>query len=46
MDTIQTITNNRNLRVVSPKLYGQITVDNQSVLIVGIIPEREKILSI
>ena len=46
VDTIQTITNNRNLRVVSPKLYGQITVDNQSVLVVGIIPEREKILNI
>lgn len=45
VDTIQTITNNRNLRVVSPKLYVKLQLII-SVLIVGIIPKREKILNI
>jgi len=38
---IYTIPNKQNLRVVSPKLYGQVQYGNNSLLLVGIVPERE-----
>lgn len=34
-DSILTIKNNANVRVISPKLYGQATIGNQTYLIVG-----------
>jgi len=44
IDKIYTIPNRGNLRVVSPKLYGQTQLGNSSLLVVGIIPEREATL--
>jgi len=38
---ISTIPNKQNLRVVSPKLYGQAQYGNSSLLIVGMLPEKE-----
>ncbi len=38
---IYAIPNKQNIRVVSPKLYGQVQYGNNSILIVGIIPEME-----
>ena len=36
MDKIYTIPNKRNIRVLSPKLYGQVQYENNSLLVVGI----------
>jgi len=41
VDKIYTIPNRRNLRVLSPKVYGQIQYGNNSLLLVGMIPEKE-----
>ena len=41
LDRIKNIPNNRNIRVLSPKLYGQIRYGNNSLLLVGLIPDRE-----
>lgn len=41
VDKIYTIQNSRNLRVLSPKLYGQVQYRNGSLLVVGILPEKE-----
>jgi len=41
VDKIYTIPNKRNLRVLSPKLYGQVQSGNNSLLLVGMIPEKE-----
>jgi len=41
VDKIYTIPNKRNLRVLSPKVYGQVQYGNNSLLIVGMIPEKE-----
>jgi len=41
VDKIYTIPNRGNLRVVSPKLYGQVPYGNSSLLLVGMIPEKE-----
>jgi len=40
-EKIYTIPNRRNLRTVSPKIYGQIEYGNSNLLIVGMIPEQE-----
>lgn len=44
VNKILTIKNRANIRVLSPKLYGQIQYENNSLLIVGAIPEREATL--
>jgi len=41
VEKIYTIPNKRNLRVLSPKLYGQVQYGNNSLLLVGIIPDKE-----
>jgi putative ABC transport system permease protein len=41
VETIRTIPNSKNLRVVSPKLFGQAQVEDQSLLVLGILPEEE-----
>jgi len=41
VDKIYTIPNKQNLRVLSPKIYGQIQYGNSSLLLVGMIPEKE-----
>ena len=41
IDKIYTIPNKQNLRVLSPKLYGKVQYGNNSLLLVGIIPEKE-----
>lgn len=41
VDKILTIPNKQNLRVLSPKLYGQVKLGNDSLLLVGMIPEKE-----
>lgn len=41
VDKIYTIPNKSNLRVLSPKLYGQVQYGNNSLFLVGIIPEKE-----
>ena len=46
VESIFTIKNRRNIRVVSPKLYGQIVFDNNTVLIAGIIPKNESTLKV
>jgi len=46
VESIFTIKNSRNIRVVSPKLYGQIIFDNNTVLIAGIIPKNESNLKV
>lgn len=46
IESIFTIKNRRNIRVVSPKLYGQIVFDNNTVLIAGIIPKNESTLKV
>lgn len=41
VNEIYKIPNKQNLRVISPKLYGQVQYGNNSLLFVGIIPEME-----
>lgn len=41
---IHTIKNNTNLAVVAPRLYGIAELGNSSVVIMGVDPEKEKIL--
>lgn len=41
---IHTIKNNTNLAVVAPRLYGVAELDNSSVVIMGVDPEKEKTL--
>jgi len=41
IEKIYTIPNRANLSIVSPKLYGQVSHENGSLLIVGIVPEQE-----
>ena len=43
---IFTIKNSRNIRVVSPKLYGQSTFENNTILIAGIISKDELTLKV
>jgi len=43
---ILTIPNSRNIRVVSPKLYGQIVSGNNTILIAGIMPKNELALKV
>jgi putative ABC transport system permease protein len=40
-ESIMTIKNSANIRVMSPKLYGQATIGNQTYLIVGINASKE-----
>ena len=44
VDAIFGIKNSKNVRVVSPKVYGQATVKNNTFLVVGIIPQKERML--
>jgi len=46
VERIFTIPNRRNIRVVSPKLYGQIEFENNTILVVGIIPKNESMLKV
>lgn len=41
VDKIYTIPNNRNLRVLSPKIFGQVSYENSTLLIVGMDPNKE-----
>ena len=41
VESIFDIPNKKNIRVASPKLYGQATIENQTYLIVGINAEKE-----
>lgn len=41
VDKIYTIPNKANIRVLSPKLYGQIQYENNTLLLVGVVPENE-----
>lgn len=41
VERIYTIPNWQNIRVVSPKIYGQVPYGNSSLLLVGIVPESE-----
>lgn len=41
VDQILQIPNRANIRVLSPKLYGQIEYGNDTILLVGVIPDKE-----
>jgi len=41
IDALAMIPNSKNLRVVSPKIFGQVEVGDDSVLVVGVHPESE-----
>lgn len=41
VDQILQIPNRANIRVLSPKLYGQVEYGNNSILLVGMIPSKE-----
>jgi putative ABC transport system permease protein len=41
IDLISNIPNAKNIRVTSPKLFGQARMGEETVLLVGLIPERE-----
>jgi len=41
VEKIYTIPNKQNIRIVSPKVYGQIPYGNSSLLLIGIVPESE-----
>jgi len=41
IDKIYAIADSENIRVLSPKLYDQINYGNNSILVVGLFPERE-----
>ncbi len=41
IDKIYTISDSENIRVLSPKLYNQINYGNNSILVVGLFPEKE-----
>lgn len=40
-EKIYTIPNRRNLRVISPKIYGQVEYGNSNLLVVGMVSEQE-----
>jgi putative ABC transport system permease protein len=46
IEKIFTIPNRRNIRVVSPKLYGQIELVNYTLIIAGILPTNESMLKV
>jgi len=46
VEKIYEIKNRQNIRVVSPKLYGQIEYENNTILVAGILPENEKALKV
>lgn len=41
VDRIYTIPNKANIRVLAPKVYGQVQYGNETLLLIGIIPEKE-----
>lgn len=41
VDLIYTIPNNANIRVLSPKIYGQAQYGNDTLLLVGVFPDKE-----
>jgi len=41
VDLIYTIPNNANIRVLSPKIYGQAQYGNDTLLLVGVSPDKE-----
>jgi putative ABC transport system permease protein len=41
VDLIYTIPNNANIRVLSPKIYGQVQYGNDTLLLVGVSPDKE-----
>ena len=41
IDKIYAIADSENIRVLSPKLYDQINYENNSILVVGLFPEKE-----
>ena len=41
IDKIYAIPDSENIRVLSPKLYNQINYGNNSILVVGLFPEKE-----
>jgi putative ABC transport system permease protein len=46
IDRISNIPNAKNIRVASPKLFGQARVGEETVLLVGLLPEREQYLKV
>ena len=41
VDKMYNIPNKANINVISPKLYSQISLQNQSILVIGVIPSKE-----
>ncbi|HEY4675435.1 MAG TPA: FtsX-like permease family protein [Candidatus Bathyarchaeia archaeon] len=41
IERIQTIPNKANIRILAPKLYGQVQYGGDTILVVGIIPDNE-----
>jgi putative ABC transport system permease protein len=41
IDKIYTIPNSDNIRVISPKLYNQVKYGNNTILVVGLFPDKE-----